>query len=414
MLEFADRPYAFIPAKPVRPFMWLCRHINRRHLLPGAEHRIAEVEVRRASVLEEARQRAPTRWLFLVNHPSHSDPQVMVEVQRQLGQPSCYMAAYDVFERSKVASLVMQYSGCFSINRDGNDSRAMREAIRILTSAPFALTIFPEGNVYLMNDRVSPFLDGAAFIGMKAQKQLGPEQPLMVVPVSIKLTHTADVRPSIKERLGRLAKDLGTAIDDSVPLNDEVKRIGMTALERSLKQRGLMPQEPGEGEVRGHLEHCATLMIERLEHKMGLRSKPRHSLSDRIRQIRSRIHKIRTDPNARADHQVAVTWADEAMLALRILSYAGNYLDESPTVDRFAESVDKLLEDVYSELQPPHGDRRALVHINPPINLAEHLETFATNARQCVSDLTNHFETSIQSGLDAIAQDNPHPGNQAL
>ncbi len=414
MLAFADTPHIFYPAKPVKPVMWAARTANRLRILPGPNHRIPDVRVTGDEHLKEARRQAPQRWFFIANHSTHSDPQIILETQRRLGAHSCFMAAYDVFLRNKFCAWVMQHTGCFSVNRDGTDSRAMREAIRILTSTPFGLTVFPEGNVYLMNDRVSPFLDGAAFIGMKAQKELGNAAPIYVVPVSIKATHTTDVRPHLRERLGRLADAMETRFDESAPFPDEVKRIGMVALERSLKHRGLIPQEPAGNDIRGHLEHCATLMIERLEGKMGLRPRPRTGLNDRIRKIRSRIHKTRTDPEAKADHPVAITWADEAILALRILSYAGNYLDEAPSVDRCAESVEKLLEDVYSEIQPPLGDREAIVRINRPIKLADHLEPFTTDARECVSDLTRQFESSIQSGLHAIGSENTHLGTQPM
>ena len=54
----------------------------------------------------------------------------------------------------------MQNIGCFSIDREGSDRKAMTEATRILKEGEFALTIFPEGNVYLTNDRVTPFFGG--------------------------------------------------------------------------------------------------------------------------------------------------------------------------------------------------------------------------------------------------------------
>ena len=74
--------------------------------------------------------------------------------------------------------------------------------------------------------------------------------------------------------------------------------------------------------------------------------------------------------------------------------------------------IEKLLEDIYSEVQTPLGDRHALVHLNPPINLADHLDSYASNTRQGVSDLTARFESVIQEGLDSIAKRNNRAGNQ--
>ncbi|MCB1087860.1 MAG: 1-acyl-sn-glycerol-3-phosphate acyltransferase, partial [Verrucomicrobiae bacterium] len=113
------------------------------------------------------------RILFVPNHSTHSDPQLMTEVQRQLGVPSCFMAAYDVFLRSRLNAWVMQRVGAFSVDREGSDRKSMAEALTVLKAGRFALTIFPEGNVYMMNDRVTPFLEGAAFLAIKAQRELG-------------------------------------------------------------------------------------------------------------------------------------------------------------------------------------------------------------------------------------------------
>ena len=404
MLDFADAPYEFFPAKPSGLLIWLGRHVNRWRNLARRNHLIAGVEVAGHEHMEEARRIGGKRCFFLANHSTHSDPQILTEAQRQLGVRSCYMAAYEVFLRGKCLAWVMQHTGCFSVNRDANDGRAMKEAIRVLTEGRYGLSMFPEGNVYLMNDRVTPFLDGAAFIGMKAQKQLGKGRPIVAVPISIKATHLTDQREAIRRKLEGLARDLGTEYDRTASTVDEIKRIGLAALERALRQRGLMPRDLDEGNLRAHLEHCAKLMVVRLEEKMEMRPRSTASITERIRQIRGRIHKVRTSAETRVDHPVAVVWADEAMMGLRVLSYAGDYLDESPTLDRCGEFVEKLLEDTYSEVQPPCGDREAIVEVRPPINLADHLDAYAKGARQVVGELTAAFEASVQAGLDAICK----------
>jgi hypothetical protein len=412
MLEFTDATYEFFPAKPNGFVLWLGRFLNRHRNLPSHRHLISNVEVRGQDRLAEARRLGGKRWFFLANHSTHSDAQIIAESQRILGVRSCYMAAYDVFLRGKLQAWVMQHAGCFSVNRDASDSRSMREAIRILTDNRYALTLFPEGNVYLMNDRVTPFLDGAAFIGMKAQKQLGRDAPIFVVPTSIKATHLTDQREAIGEKLAQVATDIGLEFNSRAPMLDEIKRIGLSALDRSLKQRGLIPNTPDGLPLRAHLEHCAELMTSSLETKIGLTARANSPLSQRIRQVRSRIHKVRADPTAKADHQVAATWADEAMLALRILSYAGDYVESNPSLDRCGESVEKLLEDIYSQVQPPYGDRRAIVDIGEPINLSERLDGYEDNARDSVSELTALAESRIQSGLDAINASNTAEGTK--
>lgn len=414
MLHFSDTPYEFYPPKPNRWIIHLGRFLNRRRVLPGKRHRVQSVEIRGGDHLKQIRRDAGERLLYLPNHSTHSDPQIMLEAQRQVGRISCYMAAYEVMRRHRLLGWFMQRGGCFSIDRDGNDSKAMKTAIRILAAGEHGLTIFPEGNVYLMNDRITPFLEGAAFIAMKAQKELGAGRPIFALPVSIKATHLSDQRETIRDMLERLGKDVGTKLDRDADFLGELKRIGLTALEKNLRQRGLIPRQEtaADGDIGALLEHCADLMVGKLEEKMELRPKPEDTVKDRIRRVRGTIHQIRTNAERKADHQVAVAWADEAMLALRILSYSGSYIDENPTLDRFGETAEKLLEDTYSEHQPPVGDRHVIVRFNDPINLAERLDAFGKSAREAVRELTCDVETAVQNGLDAINAENPHAGGE--
>ncbi len=133
----------------------------------------------------------------------------MFEVQRRLRINAATMAAYDVFLRGKWQAWLMQSIGCFSIDREGSDSQAMKCAVDVLVSGERPLTIFPEGNVLMMNDRVSPFLDGAAFVAMRAQKKLGNEAPIFAIPIAIKLSHLTDCRRVVLEHVARLESRLG-------------------------------------------------------------------------------------------------------------------------------------------------------------------------------------------------------------
>ena len=155
MLEFSDASYRFFPAKPSPFLIRVGRTLNRHFIVRGTNHLVRELQIEGdTDTLIECRNRGE-RLLFVINHPTHSDPQVITEVHRRLGQPSCFMAAYDVFLRNRFAAWSMQKLGNFSIDREVGDRKAMTAAIDILTKGEYALNIFPEGNVYLTNDRVT-------------------------------------------------------------------------------------------------------------------------------------------------------------------------------------------------------------------------------------------------------------------
>ena len=415
MLDFTDAPYRFFPPKPSPIVMRLCRWANRRWLLPRKPNLVTQLELRGA--LDEVRslRKAGARFLFIPNHPSNADPFTMAEVQSRLGIPSCFMTAYDVFLKvGRFGAWLMQRNGAFSVDREGSDGRAMRTAMDILREGRFALTVFPEGNVYMMNDRVMPFLEGAAFLALKAQRDLGPDERIVAVPVSMKFTHLGDVRPAVRARLDGLARLVGTALDPDAPPVDELVRIGRRLMRRLLRQRGYVEGGAG-GEAREDLpdeiQQLAGRLVDALEGKIGIEPRGGDTVVDRIRRVRNRIHEIRTDPERTFEQRAAVTWADEAILALRLLGYAQPYVAEHPTLDRYAEAVDRLSEDVHGEREPPVGPRKAIVEVGTPIDLADRL-AHAKRLRTAVQSLTTDLEAAVQAGLDRANATNTCPGAQ--
>ena len=407
MLNFADRPYRYYPPKP----NWLVHRIgcwlNRSRYLPGEQHLISSVSVVNPEVVRNLKG---ARLLFLPNHSTHSDAQIIIETLRQVGVWSFCMAAYDVFERNALHAWVIQRMGGFSVDRDGSDKQSLKQAIATLGGSRQALTIFPEGNVLLMNDRVTPFLDGPAYIALKAQQQLGEGSPVLAVPVAIKATHTGDVRAKLQETLSEMASVLDADFKEDEPIVSAVYQVGLAMLRRNLRQRGFMPPDADWDDLPGVLHGAAGLVIEGLEAKMELSSKSDDQV-DRIRAIRREVHRIRTDPVREIDHPVASSWADEAITAFRILSYAGNYLAEKPTLDRCGETIEKLREDLYGRMFPAYAERAVRVRFGQPIDVSAKVAA-GGKPRELIADLTDAFEQSVQTELDNLSADNPHPGAQ--
>jgi 1-acyl-sn-glycerol-3-phosphate acyltransferase len=320
------------------------------------------------------------------------------------------MAAYDVFERDSKVAWMMQRMGAFSVNRDGSDRQSLKDAIETVIDGRYALTVFPEGNVYLMNDRVTPFLDGPAYIAMKAQQEMKESGRIFAVPVSIKVTHVTDARHTVEQMLLDMAQKLGVEFDDEA-IVDKVHKVGIAMVQRNLKMRGFLPPNPDYSDLPGLLRQSAELILTRLEEKIGVEPRKRDDLMDRFRGVRREIHKVRADPEREIDHAVAAIWADEAIVAFRILSYAGNYLSVKPTLDRVGETVEKLQEDLYGKGVPPYAKRTAYVRFGDPIDVSEQLAA-AAKPRLAMAALTDQFEEGVQVGLDEINAANKHPGSE--
>ena len=408
MLEYSDLPYQFLPPKPNRLVMTLAQMITPSIILPGKNHRLDATEITGTELFFEARRHKGARFVFLPNHPTHSDPQVMSEVFRQLKTRVSFMAAYDVFLRSNFSAWCMQRMGCFSVDREGSDRASMKQALSILKEGARSLVIFPEGNVYLMNDFVTPFLDGPAFIGQKAQKELGDELPILAIPVSIKVTHLTDARPGVNDLLRHLAGEVGSECDFSTDTVTEMKRLGLLALRKVMTSMDRsLPQDAGDDLV-ATLRSTAGEVIAKLEVELELAPKEGDGLIDRIRRIRRTVHSLRIAEESHLSDSKARTLAAEAMLAYRLLTYPGTYLEENPSLDRMSETVEKILEDLRSAPVLPFAPRRAMVIFGEPIDLAE--ERRKESGRGLVASLTQRFEEQVQSGIDALNAENDCPG----
>ncbi len=410
MLQFADIPYKYFPPKPNRLVAWLGEQGNKRFHLPGPMHLMESVQVENYQALKDINRQHGARLLLLPNHSTHSDPQIMVEACRQVGLWSFFMAAYDVFERDSKVAWMMQRMGAFSVNRDGSDRQSLKDAIETVIDGRYGLTVFPEGNVYLMNDRVTPFLDGPAYIAMKAQQEMKESGRIFAIPVSIKVTHVTDARHTVEQMLLDMAQKLGVEFDGEA-IVAKVHKVGISMVQRNLKMRGFLPPNPDYSDLPGLLRQSAELILTRLEEKIGIEPRKPDDLMDRFRGVRREIHKVRADPEREIDHAVAAIWADEAIVAFRILSYAGNYLSVKPTLDRVGETVEKLQEDLYGKGVPPYARRTAYVRFGDPIDVSEQLAA-AAKPRLAMAALTDQFEEGVQVGLDEINAANKHPGSE--
>ncbi len=322
------------------------------------------------------------------------------------------MAAYDVFYRSRFRCWVMQRVGAFSIDREGSDKQALRQAGELLERRA-GLVVFPEGNVYLQNDRVTPFHEGAALVGLRVAKRIDSGAAgVFGVPVSIKATHLGDVRTVQVRALGRMAAAVGAQESPGgmSPL-EYLHHVGIAALRMNLQARGFEVQQATT--LPEIIERSAGVVLRSVESKVGLEAREEESIFGRVRAVRTKIHEVRIDPKREADHRIAAVWADEAMLAFKIGSYAGNYVSSNPTIDRFSETVEKLEEDVYSRVSPPFADRGATVRFGTPIELRPYLERHR-RLRPACEELTGVAERQVQAGLDAINTENRHPGGAPL
>src|SRR5438270_13697879 len=90
----------------------------------------------------------------------------MMEVGRRVGRQFYFMAAWQVFLAHRgIDGWVMQPFGAFSVDREGCDRRAIRQATELLTSGQW-LVVFPAGERFHSHARPTPLTHGVAIMAI--------------------------------------------------------------------------------------------------------------------------------------------------------------------------------------------------------------------------------------------------------
>ncbi len=278
--------------------------------------------------------------MIMPNHSSHADPYTIYAAADAVGTALHVMATWHVFhDKPRLVQWALRKHGCFSVDREANDIGAFRLATDILQNKREPLVIFPEGEIYHCNDRVTPFREGAAAIAVASARKA--DRPIVCVPCAITYRYIEDPTEAMLETMG----DLEEAIfwrrqnrpysNSGYPFRRSVAgREGTRVFPRN--ENGQMPDR-----IRTLGDH----ILDEVE--------TRHDLDGW--EIDSRT----SQSGAAHDHRKAVAESvtpqtrktldddlEDLFLVVQSFSYPGDYVDAKPSIERMAETLDKFEEDV--------------------------------------------------------------------
>ncbi|MDA2931492.1 1-acyl-sn-glycerol-3-phosphate acyltransferase, partial [Acidobacteria bacterium AH-259-O06] len=261
-------PYCVRMVRPLR--RWLRR---RRLRLPEiAVHGVKKVE----PLLREG-----SAILITPNHPGDADAFVMCDVADRLGRCFHFMAANHMFvKRRPVVRWLLQLHGCFSVDREGSDLRAFRRAVKILQDSPYPLVIFPEGEIYHLNDRVTPFRDGPAVIALSAARRA--KRPVYCVPCAIKYHYIQDPTPALEALMTELEMRVNWRPRSAVSLAQRILKYaeGQMAL-KEVEYLG----SPQKGTLPERLTHLREYILSGLESQYALKGEGQ-TVPERVKALR--------------------------------------------------------------------------------------------------------------------------------
>ncbi|HEY8666041.1 MAG TPA: lysophospholipid acyltransferase family protein [Tepidisphaeraceae bacterium] len=360
--------------------------------------------------------------LIAPNHSHDSDPHVMIEVGRRMGRQFYFMAAWQIFKMHwGIDGFVMQRMGAFSVDREGCDRRAVRQAVELLaTGRP--LVVFPEGEVYRLNGRLTPLLEGVAFMALTAQREIGKREgqevqrksyqspvaslqqmPLetgdrrlvtprrvWVLPTAIKYQYADDVLPALEAAMGKLEAHLLLKQQTDAPLPQRIMRLGDVLL--TIKEKEKLGHSR-EGELQPRIHDLIEHLLSKQETAHLKKCPSAETVPLRVKAVRRRMLEIYTDEKAPAEaRKEAQDALDDVQLALQLYCYPGDYVLEQPSIERMAETIEKFEEDVEGFTPTPKGKRRAQVTFGEPIDL----QRFATSRHGAAEQVTEELEKRIE------------------
>jgi hypothetical protein len=338
--------------------------------------------------------------LVAPNHSHDSDPHVMMEVGRRAHRPFAFMAAWQIFRTHwGIDGWVLQRMGAFSVDREGCDRRAIRQAVEVLSSG-HALVVFPEGEIYHLNDRLTPLLEGVAFMALTAQRDLEKVQSpgrVWVVPAAIRYRYLDDVTPQLEAAVAALEARLLWKPRPGSALHERIIQIGEVLL--TIKEKEKLGRScEAEGDLPTRVARLTETLLQRLETEHLKKTPSAETVPLRVKALRRHLLAAWADEKAdAAARQQARAALDDVQMVLQLYSYPGDYLSEKPSIERMAETVEKFEEDIYGAARPK-GRRRARVRLGEPIDLKE---VAADRARSAAHDVTARLEEAIQGLMRA-------------
>jgi 1-acyl-sn-glycerol-3-phosphate acyltransferase len=346
------------------------------------------------------------------NHADETDFKLCLELARLWGRQFLFMMNSEAFaEGLGTAGWWLQRLGAFSVERGGDNTEAKRYAVDAVKQGHDVLVVFPEGEIYYLNDLVQPFKSGAVDIGMKAVVEMQTSRPdwtVFMVPVAIKYRYRNPIHLILERHIRQMERHLSRQSRRS----QMQTRLALILAELLHRQEVLHHLKAGDArltELNDRVRHVREAILSQLEEKYPDRggTTPMKTmdgtwrLSSYLRNLLRQARKM-TSQSRKDLHDDLAT--------LKRLSHMGgwqpDYVDLDPSQERMAEMVLKLEREVYQVKRVHQLARRdVFIRIGEPINLRDFVSAYLQDAQDIRQGIAERLRDVIQALIDAIPAD---------
>jgi hypothetical protein len=449
----AQPPLEFIPAAFNAGFFRFCQAILPLWL--RSQTNIAQIEADHVEVLAELFQQfqqGKIRLLLAFRHPSINDPYSMADllwkklpqVAQKNNIPLKFpLHAHFMYDRGiplwagSAVGWIYSHLGGIPIQRGKADLVGLRSARNLFLNSNMPLAAAPEGATNGHNEIISPIEPGIsqlAFWCVEDLRKAQRDEAVIILPIGIQYFYLTPPWAEIAQLITQLEKECGIAsgtTDPSLAQEQLYSRLfGLGEQLLSLMEQfyrdyyqQILPAAPDDQTLSANdrlafrLQNLLNVALQVAESYFAIPATG--SFIDRCRRVEQagwdlifREELKATNPLSAVERGLIDRVAEEAdlrMWHMRIVetfvAVTGSYVQEKPTVERFAETS-LLLWDLVTRIQggngllrPKLGKQSVKITIGDPISVSDRALDYRSHRRQAVvtlsQDLQNHLERLI-------------------
>jgi 1-acyl-sn-glycerol-3-phosphate acyltransferase len=340
------------------------------------------------------------------NHADETDPSVYLNLSRQCARPFIFMCNREAFDEiSGLAGEVLQRLGYFSIERGKRDEEALRYAIDVVKNGKDFLVIFPEGEIYYMNEEVQAFHSGAVEIAMQAivaNRQSNANWTTYMVPMAIKYHYPDPIDRILEKRIARMEAHLLLKPVDKA-FAGRLFAIQQTLLQRQKVKHQVTTDEANNQGLTQEVRQVQRAMLTQIEEKHASPPSKKPTI-DRSWQLAAALrdsseHRKGLPPEIHQD-------LEQLRVVAQLSSWRPHYYRETNSQDRLAEAVLKLERGLYGVERPKQLARRDVyLDIGSPIDLGTMTSKYAQEPHVVRQHFTDQCREQIQTLLDKLSKE---------
>lgn len=393
------------PFIPARPADWLIK--TAQEVVHAQLSLKNKVEVKKAEI-EILRKLPPGAGVVLTsNHADETDPRVVIELSRRSGKRFISMCNREAFDENfGIAGWALQRLGHFSVERGAHDAPAKGFAIEVMKRGKDILVVFPEGEIFYMNDVVQPFHSGAIDIGIQAiieNRKTNPSWTAYILPMAIKYHHEKPIDTILEKRVAKMEQQLGITPEEA-SLPKRIFVIEQNLLRKREAAYGIKLDDNEAADLEDEIRFARRAILSEVEVKHG--EKP---LAENRRAI---------DESWKLGAELRETLADQTDIkqktaieddietlreVAQLASWHPHYYESTNSNDRLAEVVLKLERELYRIKRPEQlADRRVFVKLAEPVDLGVYVDEYLEDAHSVRHKVTEKLQTKIQGMLDEL------------